>query len=198
MIIFAEKTLFTMTTKQLILSDYQRLKGAEMQNVSIARLAITAIVGRIPAFTYCFWFRIAQNCHRQPLKTIGIVMHHHYTIKYHIDIKRTTKIGPGLYLSHGMCIVINGKTEIGNNVNISQFVNIGSNATNEYATIGNNVYIGPHVSIVGHVTIGDNVTIGAGSVVTKDIPANATAVGVPAKVIGYDKPARYIKNPFTA
>lgn len=82
---------------------------------------------------------------------------------------------------------------IGNNCNLSQFVTIGSNE-GKAATIGNNVYIGPNVCIVENVKIGDNVTIGAGSIVTKDIPNNATVAGNYAKVLNYNNPGRYIKN----
>ena len=93
-----------------------------------------------------------------------------------------------------MCIVINGRTVIGNNVNISQFVNIGSNDPACHATIGDNVYIGPLTSVVGGVTIGNDVTVGSNSMVNKDIPSGATAAGVPAKVLNYNSPARYIMN----
>ena len=58
------------------------------------------------------------------------------------------------------------------------------------------MYIGPNVCVVENVKIGDNVTIGAGSVVTKDIPSNATAVGNYAKVINYNNPGKYIDNIF--
>ncbi len=64
------------------------------------------------------------------------------------------------------------------------------------AVIGDNVYIGPNVCIVENVHIGDNTTIGAGSVVTKDIPANATAAGNYAKVLNYNEHGRYIVNPW--
>lgn len=74
---------------------------------------------------------------------------------------------------------------IGNNCNVSQFLSIGTNKRTP-ATIGDNVYIGPNVCIVEDVKIGNNVTIGAGAVVVKDIPDNATAVGVPAKVVNYN------------
>lgn len=60
--------------------------------------------------------------------------------------------------------------------------------------IGDNVYIGPSVCIVENVSIGDNATIGAGAVVVKDVPANATVAGVPAKVISEKQPGRYILN----
>ena len=62
------------------------------------------------------------------------------------------------------------------------------------AVIGDNVYIGPNTCIVEDVCIGDNATIGAGSVVTKDIPSNATAAGNYAKVLNFNNPGRYIQN----
>lgn len=82
---------------------------------------------------------------------------------------------------------------IGNNCNLSQFVTIGSNE-GKAAIIGNNVYIGPNVCIVENIKIGDNVTIGAGSVVTKDIPNNATVAGNYAKILNYNNSGRYIQN----
>lgn len=100
----------------------------------------------------------------------------------------------GLHLGDGMCMVINPKTKVGRNCHLSQFLNIGTNHDTP-ATIGDNVYIGPHVCIVEGVHIGNNVTIGAGSVVTRDIPDNATVAGVPARVLNYNNPARYIWLP---
>ena len=93
-------------------------------------------------------------------------------------------------------MVVNGGTVIGNNVNLSQFLNIGTNR-NTPAIIGDNVYIGPHVCIVEDVKIGNNVSVGAGAVVTKDIPDNATTAGVPAKVLNYDNPGRYVNRRWT-
>lgn len=110
-----------------------------------------------------------------------------------IQISPETQIGFGLYIGHAGPIVVSRHTKIGNNVNLSQFTSIGTNHK-KGATIGDNTYVGPNVCIVEDVNIGCNVTIGAGSVVTKDIPNNATACGNYAKVINYNNPGRYTMN----
>ena len=62
--------------------------------------------------------------------------------------------------------------------------------------MGDNVWIGGNVVVLPGVKIGDNCVIGAGSVVTKDIPENATAAGNYAKVLNYNSPGKYIQNPW--
>ncbi len=127
------------------------------------------------------------------IKYIGYILWVINRSRKRIQIPRITEIGFGLYIGHGGPIIVNPTTKIGNNCNLSQFTTIGANE-GQAATIGNDVYIGPGVSIVENVVIGDKVTIGAGSVVTKDIPDNATAVGNYAKVINYNNPGRYIND----
>lgn len=128
-----------------------------------------------------------------PFNLFACYMHRRLSRKWGIQIPRTAKIGYGLYIGHGVGIVINPNTVIGNNVNLSQFLTIGSNKGTP-AVIGDNVYIGPSVCIVEDVKIGNNVTIGAGSVVTKDVPENATVAGVPAKVLNYNNPGRFVNR----
>lgn len=113
-----------------------------------------------------------------------------------IQISRHTKIGYGLYISHGGPVVVNPTTIIGNNCNLSQFVTVGSNEA-KAAVIGDNVYIGPNCCIVEDVEIGNNVTIGAGSVVTKNLPENSTCAGNYAKVLNFNNPGRYIQNKYS-
>lgn len=99
-----------------------------------------------------------------------------------LHIPYSTKIGAGLYIGHGIGIVVNPTAILGKNCNISQFVTIGSNK-GKAATIGDNVYIGPSVCIVEDVRIGSNVKIGAGSVVINNVPDNSTTVGNPNRII---------------
>ena len=121
---------------------------------------------------------------------LAVLMHRHLTNKYGIQIPRTIKIGYGFYIGHGIGIVINAGTVIGNNVNISQFLSIGTNKRTP-ARIGNNVYIGPNVCIVED---GNNSCIAAGAVVVKDVPENTTVAGCPAKVLGENKHSEYVHN----
>ena len=110
-----------------------------------------------------------------------------------MQIPGSVKIGYGFFIGHNICMVVNEHTIIGNNVNISQFLNIGTNHKTP-AIIGDNVYIGPNVCIVEDVNVGSNSTIGAGTVVTKDVPENATVAGVPAKVLNYNNPGRFVNR----
>ncbi len=144
------------------------------------------------SFCYSFWFRLAKH-DNIIIRKFAKVQHYRLTKKYGIQIPLSVDIGYGLYVGHGMALVLNPTAKIGNNCNLSQFTTIGSNH-GQAATIGDNVYIGPNVCIVEDVKIGNNVTIGAGSVVTKDIPDNSTAAGVPAKVISNNNPGRYVNR----
>ena len=142
-------------------------------------------------FRFQYAFRMCNS--KGFTKYIGYFLWAINRTKKRIQLPRRTKVGYGLYIGHGGPIVINPTAVIGNNCNLSQFTTIGSNEDHA-TTIGDNTYIGPNVCIVEDVKIGSNVTIGAGSVVTKDIPDNATAVGNYAKVINYNDPGRYVIN----
>lgn len=150
------------------------------------------LFGRNHCFNYSFWLRLAHE--KNLMWPFAVWMHRRLSVKYSMKIPRQCKIGYGLYLGHGICMVANDKTVIGNNVNLSQFLNIGSNHSTP-ATIGDNVWIGPNVCLVEDVHIGNNSNIAAGSVVIKDVPEGATVAGVPAKVISY-KNQGFIMNPY--
>ena len=126
------------------------------------------------------WFRICQ--YRDWLFPIKNLIYKICSKRRMIDLPVETKVGYGLYIGHGMCIVVNKHTIIGNNVNLSQFVNIGANRQIG-AVICDNVYVAPMTCLVENVQIGFNSIIGAGSVVVKNVPSRSTYAGVPAKKI---------------
>ena len=103
-----------------------------------------------------------------------------------IEIHPGAKIGKCLFIDHGMGIVFGETTEIGDNCTIYHGVTLGGTGKDtgkRHPTLGNNVLIGAGAKVLGPVYIGDNVRVGAGSVVLKNLPANCTAVGVPAEVV---------------
>lgn len=103
-----------------------------------------------------------------------------------IEIHPGATIGKRLFIDHGMGVVIGETTEIGDDVTIYQGVTLGGTGKDHgkrHPTIGNNVMIGAGAKVLGPVNIGDNVKIASGAVVLSDIPADSTAVGVPARVV---------------
>lgn len=103
-----------------------------------------------------------------------------------IEIHPGAVIGKGLFIDHGMGVVIGETAEIGDNVTLYHGVTLGGTGKDKgkrHPTIGNNVVIGSGAKILGPINIGNNVKIGANAVVLKDIPLNSTAVGIPAKVV---------------
>ncbi|MFA7073955.1 MAG: serine O-acetyltransferase [Endomicrobiaceae bacterium] len=108
-----------------------------------------------------------------------------------IEIHPGATIGRRFFIDHGMGIVIGETAEIGDDVLIYKGVVLGGTSLEKgkrHPTIGNNVIIGSNAIVMGAINIGHNVRIGAGSVVVHDVPANATAVGVPARIgLGYNQ-----------
>lgn len=106
-----------------------------------------------------------------------------------IEIHPGAQIGEGLFIDHGMGVIIGETTEVGDNVTLYQGVTLGGTGKEKgkrHPTIGNNVVISTGAKVLGALNIGDNVKIGAGSVVLKNVPANCTVVGVPGKIVKQD------------
>jgi serine acetyltransferase len=101
-----------------------------------------------------------------------------------IDIPDRTIIGKHFNLFHGCGVVVNEKCIIGDNVTLRQCTTIGNSTSDSGCPIiGDNVDIGANVIIIGNIIVGENCTIGAGSVLTKNIPANSVVVGNPCRLI---------------
>ncbi|MBR5156751.1 MAG: serine O-acetyltransferase [Clostridia bacterium] len=103
-----------------------------------------------------------------------------------IEIHPGAKIGKGLFIDHGMGVVIGETTEIGDNVTIYQGVTLGGTGKEtgkRHPTIGNNVMIGCGAKVLGPFYVGDNSKIASNAVVLSEVPANSTCVGVPARVV---------------
>ena len=106
-----------------------------------------------------------------------------------IEIHPAATIGKRFFIDHGTGVVIGETTEIGDDCTIYQGVTLGGTGKDtgkRHPTLGNNVMVGSGAKVLGPFKIGDGAKIAAGAVVLKEIPAGATAVGIPAKVVRRD------------
>jgi serine O-acetyltransferase len=103
-----------------------------------------------------------------------------------IEIHPGAIIGSGLFIDHGMGVVIGETTEIGDNVTLFQGVTLGGTGKQRgkrHPTIGSHVVVGAGAKVLGPITIGDYVKIGANSVVLQDVPDHSTVVGIPGRIV---------------
>ena len=122
--------------------------------------------------------------HNMPF--IARAISQHSAHKTGIEIHPGAKIGKRVVIDHGHGIVIGETAEVGDDVMIYQGVTLGGTGKDtgkRHPTIGNNVLIGAGAKVLGPFKVGDNARIAAGAVVLSEIPPNATAVGVPARVV---------------
>ena len=102
-----------------------------------------------------------------------------------IEIHPAAQLGPGLFIDHGMGVVIGETAEVGENVTLLQGVTLGGTSLKRekrHPTLGDNVVVGAGAKIIGAFKIGDGSRIGAGSVVVREVPTNSVVVGVPGRV----------------
>jgi serine O-acetyltransferase len=106
-----------------------------------------------------------------------------------IEIHPGARLGAGLFIDHGMGVVIGETAEVGENVTIYQGVTLGGTSLEKvkrHPTIGSSVVIGSGAKVLGPFSVGNNSRIGSGSVVVKEVPPNSVVVGVPGRVTHRD------------
>jgi len=133
--------------------------------------------------------RVAHRCWKAGLLLLGRFLSHLGRFLTGIEIHPAATIGPGVFIDHGMGVVIGETAEIGENVTIYQGVTLGGTSlerVKRHPTIQRNVVIGSGAKILGPFTVGENSRIGSGSVVVKEVPPNSVVVGVPGRVIYRD------------
>ena len=132
--------------------------------------------------------RSYQKASLRPLgrlrRILAVMQHRFWSVVCQAEIDLNTQIAGGLLIPHPNGIVIHPQVQIGNNCIIFQQVTLGTDgARHGVPRLGNHVDIGAGARILGPVHIGDHAKIGANAVVVTDIPAHATAVGVPARIV---------------
>ena len=138
-----------------------------------------------PGFKAVRSHRMANWFYRHDMKLIARYISQRSRHKTGIEIHPGAQIGKGLFIDHGMGVVIGETTEIGDDCTIYQNVTLGGTGKDHgkrHPTLGNNVVVGSGAKVLGPFRVGDNARVAAGAVVLAAVPDNATAVGVPARI----------------
>ena len=160
-----------------------------------------SIVLTYPGVKAVFLHQIAHFFHVAGFDLIARIISQTSRFFTGIEIHPGAKIGKNLFIDHGMGVVIGETSEIGNNVTIYHAVTLGGISPSidserqrdekRHPTIGNDVVIGSGAQIIGPVKVGNGSRIAANAVVVKDVPDNATMVGVPAKIINTSNKGKF-------
>jgi serine O-acetyltransferase len=131
--------------------------------------------------------RIAHACWQRRWRWLGRFLSHLGRWFTGIEIHPGATMGRRVFIDHGMGVVIGETAEVGDECTIYQGVTLGGTAlvrgAKRHPTLGRGVIVGANAQVLGGFTVGDGARIGSGAVVVKPVPAGATAVGNPARVI---------------
>ncbi len=130
--------------------------------------------------------RLANRLYRMRLKLLARAVSQYSRRRTGIEIHPAARIAPGVFIDHGMGVVIGETAEVGEGSVIYQGVTLGGTgkqAGKRHPTVGKNCVISAGAKVLGDISIGDYAKVGAGAVVLRDVPAHATVVGVPARVV---------------
>src|SRR6478609_5675404 len=131
--------------------------------------------------------RLAHWFWRRGLRWLGRFTSHVSRWLTGIEIHPGATIGQGVFIDHGMGVVIGETAEVGDGCTIYQGVTLGGTSlykgTKRHPTLGKNVVVSAGAKVLGGFTVGDDAKIGSNAVVIKPVPAGATAVGIPARII---------------
>ena len=158
-----------------------------------AAKSILSIILTYPAVKAVFFHQISNFFYKAGFDLIARIISQTIRFFTGIEIHPGAKIGKNLFIDHGMGVVIGETSEIGDNVTIYHNVTLGGSSPSidserqrhekRHPTIGNDVVIGSGAQIIGPIKVGNNSRIAANAVVVKDVPENATMVGIPAKAV---------------
>lgn len=139
-----------------------------------------------PGLQALLFHRVAHWLHHIGLPFIPRFISHIARFLTGIEIHPGATIGQGVFIDHGMGVVIGETAIIGDYALIYQGVTLGGTGKESgkrHPTLGENVVVGAGAKVLGNLQIGNNVRIGAGSVVLRDVPSNCTVVGIPGRIV---------------
>ena len=166
-----------------------------------AAKSILSVILTYPGVKAVFFHRISNFFYKAGFDLIARIISQIVRFFTGIEIHPGAKLGKNLFIDHGMGVVIGETSEVGDNVTIYHAVTLGGSSPSidsekqrhekRHPTIGHDVVIGSGAQIIGPVKVGNNSRIAANAVVVKDVPENATMVGIPAKAVKLDNKGNF-------
>lgn len=175
-----------MSLLRSIIRDIQAARERDPAAVSSLEVLLA-----YPGFHARQFHRLAHALHGLRVPLVPRLVSHLSRFLTGIEIHPAATIGEGLFIDHGMGVVVGETSEIGDNCSLFQGVTLGGTSTKRtkrHPTLGSNVVVGAGARLIGAIHVGDNARIGAGSVVVTNVPENATVVGVPGHIVAYHDP----------
>ena len=142
-----------------------------------------------PGFRALKSHRAAHALYKMKVPLLPDLISHWSRQSTGIEIHPAAVIGKGLFIDHGMGVVIGETAIVGDHVTMFQGVTLGGNGKEcgkRHPTLGNRVVVGAGAKVLGNITIGDDVFIGANAVVVRDVPSDSTVVGVPGRIANHE------------
>lgn len=143
-----------------------------------------------PGFHALLVYRVAHALHRSRVPFLPRFLSYLARFATGVEIHPAAQLGRGIVIDHGMGVVIGETAIVGDYTLIYQGVTLGGTGKEQgkrHPTVGSHVVIGAGAKVLGNIEIGDRTRIGAGSVVLRSVPADCTAVGIPARIIHSDQ-----------
>ena len=158
-----------------------------------AAKSLLSVILTYPGVKAVFFHQISNFFYKAGFDIVARIISQTVRFFTGIEIHPGAKIGKNLFIDHGMGVVIGETSEIGNNVTIYHAVTLGGSSPSidserqrhekRHPTIGDDVVIGSGAQIIGPIKVGNKSRIASNAVVVKDVPDNATMVGIPAKAV---------------
>ena len=158
-----------------------------------AAKSLLSVILTYPGVKAVFFHQISNFFYKASFDLVARIISQTVRFFTGIEIHPGAKIGKNLFIDHGMGVVIGETSEIGNNVTIYHAVTLGGSSPSidserqrhekRHPTIGDDVVIGSGAQIIGPIKVGNKSRIASNAVVVKDVPDNATMVGIPAKAV---------------
>ena len=151
--------------------------------VGLSARDVLVLLWRHPALWATMLYRMAHWCTVHRVRVVPSLLEKLNLLLFGLQITSSMPVGPGLYIAHPSGMVIVAR-RIGANASLIHACTLGMRDTHDFPELGDGILVGAGARVLGGVVLGDGCSVGANAVVIRDVPAGATAVGVPARIVG--------------